>query len=120
MLVFKKNVYVYYCNWIKPPHKKIAICICDLKYWVFWFNSKAVFHNIGQLACDASDHPAALSKSCFLDLSSVKAMSQQEIASAIDRGPISDHFRKKILTALSAPNPKLPPVHKSLAISNLT
>lgn len=120
MPVRKGNVCVYYCNWIKAPHDKIALCICDTNYWVFWFNSAAAFHKIGQLPCDAPDHPAALVKPCFLDFSSVKAMSQQEIAAAADRGPISDSFRAKILSALSAPIARLSSSHKNLAIANLT
>lgn len=114
------NVCVYYCGWIKSPHDKIALCICDVNYWVFWFNSNAAFHNIGQLPCDSSDHPAALVKPCFLDLSGVKAMSQQEISAASGRGPISDVFRRKILTALSGPISRLSESHRLLAVTNLT
>lgn len=113
------HVYVYRCTWIKPPHDKIALCICGNQNWVFWFNSNPSFHGQGQLAVGPADYPAALTKNCYLDLSSVKAVSPSEVGAAADRGPISPAFGAKIKAALAQPNALLPPAHKALVIANL-
>lgn len=113
-------VYVYYCAWIKPPHPKIALCICNQLRWVFWFNSDARFHGIGQLACVQTDHPRALTKSCYLDLSGLKQMSETEVSRADDRGPLNDVLRGRVLAALAAPIKTLSDPNRQLAIQNLT
>ena len=113
------HVYVYRCAWIKPPHDKIALCICGERNWVFWFNSDPRFHGQGQLAVGPADCPAALAKNGYLDLSSVKAVSPSEAGAALDRGPISPAFRAKIREALAQPIAPLPAAHKTLAMENL-
>lgn len=113
-------LHVYYCNWIKKPHDKIAICVCRQRRWVFWFNSDAKFHGVGQLPCTPADHPGCITKSCFLDLSGLKEMSEQEIAQAESRGMISDVFRARILGALGEPIRMLPQAHRELVITNLS
>jgi hypothetical protein len=118
MTVKCKSVYVYYCQWIKNPHDKIVLCICDKSKFFFWFNSEAAFHDHGQLAIAAGEHPA-ITKACFLDLSGVKGISPQELKGIQDRGPISESLSTKILTALAAPIDLLPSAHKNLAIQNL-
>jgi hypothetical protein len=101
MAISNGSVSVYYNSWINPPHDKIAVCICDQRSWVFWFNSLPRQHGYGQLLCDPSDHPAALVRPCTLDLSSVKFISPSERAAVQDRGIISPAFRNKILAALA-------------------
>ena len=114
------NIYVYYCGWIKPPHDKIALCICDINNWAFWFNSNPAFHKDGQLSCDQSDHYRAITKQCYLDLSGLKAISSIEIRNAGHRGPISDAFRSKIVNVLTNSPPRLlSPAHRGLALTNL-
>jgi hypothetical protein len=117
-LVATKHVYVYLCRWIKNPHDKIALCICDQRNFFFWFNSTAAFHGEGQLAIKSGEH-AAITKDCFLDLSGVKGISPQEIKTVANRGPISPALSKRIVTALSTPIPPLPDAHRQLAITNL-
>lgn len=112
-------IYVYYCNWIRPPHDKIALCICKDSNWVFWFNSNAKFHNIGQLPCEGADHSTALRKACFLDVSGVKEMSASEVRNCVDRGEISPAFKARILQALGQPIKTLPEPHRALAIAAL-
>ena len=113
------NIYVYHCNWIKPPHDKIALCVHDNPEWVFWFNSKPKSHGQGQLTVDTVDHPTAIRYSSYLDLSGVKAVSPNEVAVAQNRGPISAPFKAKIMAALALPIKTLPPTHLSVALNNL-
>jgi len=120
MAISNAGVCVYYANWITPPHDKIAICICDQRSWVFWFNSSPRQHGHGQLSCLSADHPIALHRPCILDLSSVKFISPSERAAVQDRGLISPAFRAKILAALANPIKTLPDRHRLLAIANLT
>lgn len=110
---------IYYCGWIKNPHDKIALCACDKRNWVFWFNSDASFHGIGQILCDASDHPGCLTKACYLDVSSFKAMTDAEIVCAQSRGVLSAAFRARIVAALKGPNRRLSPANKAIALANL-
>lgn len=119
MALINGNVCVYFCNWINPPHDKIALCICDQRSWVFWFNSHPRSHGHGQLLCDQNDHPGALTGPCTLDFSSVKAVAPSERAIVQSRGPISMAFRAKILSALANPIKTLPDAHRQLAIANL-
>jgi hypothetical protein len=118
MTIQNKHVYVYPCRWIHPPHDKIALCICDRRSFFFWFNSNAAFHGIGQMVIGATEHPA-ITKACFLDLSSVKGASAPELAAAQDRGPISPALAMRILTELANPISTLPEFHRQLALQNL-
>lgn len=118
MTVPIKHVCVYFCRWIKNPHDKIALCICDKKNFFFWFNSEAAFHGQGQLPISAGEH-GAITKDCFLDLSGVKGISETELASAKDRGPISDALSARIIQMLKDPIDTLSEVHKTLALTNL-
>lgn len=119
--VVRGNIYVYRCRWIDPPHDKIALCICDKRNWFLWFNSKAAFHGQGQLPITPLDHPAAIAKDCFLDLSSVKGSSQEEIAEAVEknRGHISDDLKKKIIAMLEKPIPVLVEVHRTVIMESV-
>ena len=117
-MLVRKNVFVFYCNWIADPHDKIGLCICDARAWCFWFNSAARSHGHGQLAISAGEH-SALPKNCFLDLSGVKVLNQTERSAANDRGQISQALATKILMALSTPIKLLPETHRQLAIANL-
>jgi len=113
------HIYVYHCNWINPPHDKLAICIQASPEWVFWFNSRPRPHGQGQLQIDVTDHPAAIKYPCFLDLAQVKAMSPREAQLAQDRGAISSVFRAKVITALGMPITLLSPAHQAVALANL-
>lgn len=113
------HIYRYPCNWIKSPHDKIGLCVCDTKNLVFWFNSDPAYHGQGQLRCSSSDHSSALSKECFLDLSGVKEMSSWEMQWAADKGEISLQFRLKITSALSLPIKTLSPFYRKIALTNL-
>jgi hypothetical protein len=114
-----KNVFIYQCTWINPPHPKIILCICDERCWGFWFNSEARSHGIGQLPVSPEDHRAAITRDCFLDLSSVKAVRPQEVRAADDRGEISADFAAKIVEALEAGVDLLNNVHKEIALNAL-
>ena len=115
------NVYVYHCVWINPPHDKIAICICNVRNWFLWFNTNAAFHGLGQLAIVQADHPSAITRNCFLDLSAVKGSSPQELIDAAknDRGPISAPLKEKIRLVLQTPIPLLPDLHRSVILECL-
>lgn len=113
------NIYIYRCTWIDDPHDKIALCICDQKSWFFWFNSDARFHGQGQLHVSVNEHPKALTKNCYLDLSSVKAASPRDLKAAKDCGQITLAFRTKVLAVLANPIPLLPDVQRNLALTNL-
>lgn len=115
----KKEIVVYYCNWIKNPHDKILLCVCDQLNWGFWFNSNPAFHGHGQLKVEPADHVSAIYNICYLDLSSIKKMSYQEISQAQSRGTISPAFSAKILCALSNPIKPLPETQRLLACANL-
>jgi hypothetical protein len=112
------NVYVYFCRWVREPHDKIALCFCDKRNWVFFFNSKPKFHRIAQLEMETADHPRALTKRCFLDLSEVLLMSAPEVASALEREPISDALLNRVIAALDQPIDTLTPMHQELALGN--
>jgi hypothetical protein len=112
------NVYVYFCRWVKDPHDKIALYFCNQKNWVFFFNSNPRFHGIAQLEMEPADHPRALTKRCFLDLSQVLAMSPPEVANASDRDPVSDALLDRVIAALEQPINTLSPVHQELALKN--
>ena len=112
------NVYVVFCHWIKPPHDKIAVCLCAQRGWFFWFNSKAAPHAVAQIAIDKGEHPA-ISKDCFLDLSGVRVFSPNELRAAQDRGPLSAATRAKIAPLLLSPIKLLPDAHRTLAASAL-
>ncbi len=120
MAIQNKSICLYYCGWINPPHDKIALVICSNRRWVFWFNSRAAFHGIGQLACGPADHPACLTKQCYLDLSGLKEMSEAEVNAAKGRGLITDAFRIRIHEALSQPIRRLPAAHRAVALTNLS
>jgi hypothetical protein len=113
------DILVYRCGWINPPHDKIAICIQAQPAWVFWFNTNAQFHGYGQLLCDPTDHPAALTRQCYLDLSGLKVMQPSEIAAALSRGVASPAFRAKIKAALQNPIKTLPDSDRLLVLANL-
>lgn len=112
-----RNVYVYFCQWIKNPHDKIALCVCDKKVWCFWFNSEASFHGIAQLPVKVGEH-TAITKDCFLDLSEIKGLSDIELQSAKDRGPVSDALKKRIIEMLKQPIKTLPQGQRMLALKN--
>ena len=112
------RVYVYFCRWIRTPHDKIALCICDQKGWFFWFNSEPAFHGHGQLAISVGEHPA-ITQACFLDLSGLRAATDEELGPDTERDLISSSLRKRILGALAAPIKLLPEVHRRLALTNL-
>ena len=120
-VLVRGNVYVYHCRWIIPPHDKIAICVCNNRNWVLWFNTKAAFHGLGQLAVGKADHPNAITRDCFLDLSAVKGSSPQELIDAAknDRGPMSATLKEKILNALQTPIPLLPDFQRSVILECL-
>jgi hypothetical protein len=113
------NVYVYRCRWIREPHNKIALCFCNQKNWVFFFNSKPVFHGIAQLEVQKEEHPKALTKTCFLDLFEVLSMAAPDIASAQDREPISSALLDRIIAVLEEPVETLAPANQELALNNL-
>lgn len=113
------HIYIYRCNWINPPHDKIALCVCDERKWFFWFNSDPRVHGEGQLQV-ARDCHAAITKDCYLDLGSVKAVSEAELAAARDIGPISDALRADIEAALANPIRVLPEMHRTVARDNLS
>jgi hypothetical protein len=112
------HVCVYFCNWIKPPHDKIALCICDTRNWFFWFNSKPALHGHGQLPVASGEH-SAITKDCFLDLSGLRSVSADELAKAQMRGAISDALKARIVTALSVQIKPLPDAHRIVALNNL-
>ena len=114
-----KNVSVYFCRWIDKPHDKIALCFCDQRNFLFWFNSEAAYHGIAQMQVAAGEAPA-ITKDCFLDLSGAKGISEAEIAAANHRGPISDAFAARISAILSEPVATLPESHRQLALKNLS
>jgi hypothetical protein len=113
------NTYRYYCQWIEEPHHKRCICFCPERHWVFWFNSEARIHGIGQLPVKQTEHPNGLTKDCFLDLSSVKALLPGEIAGIEDKGPVPEALRIRILDALSSEIDLLPNANRLLALGNL-
>ena len=118
MTLENKKVCIYLCRWIKNPHDKIALCVCDQQSFLFWFNSSSAFHGHGQLPISSGEHPA-ITKDCFLDLSGVKGISAAEASAARDRGAISDALKARILAALSNPIATLPDAHRQLALTNL-
>jgi hypothetical protein len=114
------NTYRYQCFWIDPPKPKIGLCFCPEKKWFFWFNSEPAFHGIGQLAIQQNEHPKALQKDCYLDLSSVKAASDEELKGCEDRAGMPPELAKKILAALSVDIKLLPEAQRLLAFKNLS
>jgi len=112
------EIYVYFCFWIIPPHKKIALYICEENDFVFWFNSEPRFHKIGQLVVADGAH-TAINKDCYLDLSGVKKMDPNEIPKAKSRGPVKGKLRKDILGMLENEIITLPDIHKKMAIAAL-
>lgn len=113
------NVYVYFCRWLREPHDKIALCFCNQKNWVFFFNSNPRHHGIAQLAMRPEDHRHALRKECYLDLSQVLEMSAAEVASADDKDLVSDGLLDRIIGALEQPIDTLPAAQQELALQNL-
>lgn len=112
------HIYRIHCAWIDPPHPKISLCInCD-PFWFFWFNSKAAFHGVAQLEVKAGCHSSII-KDCFLDLSGVKVFSADDLATAINQGPIDRGLLDSILTVLNGAPSRLPQRHRELALQNL-
>jgi hypothetical protein len=112
------HVYRIHCGWIDPPHTKISLCISCEPFWFFWFNSKVAFHGVAQLEAKAGCH-ASISKDCYLDLSGVKVFSPDDLATAIDQGPIDPPLLDAILNVLNGAPSRLPQRHKDLALENL-
>jgi hypothetical protein len=111
-------VYVIYCSWINPPHDKISLCIDEKNNWFFWFNSNKKVHDIGQVPAPNGCH-GSIVKECFLDISSVKTFSPNDLATARDRGPLNDPFKTTVRDALTAGVKLLPPLHSNLALAAL-
>jgi hypothetical protein len=114
------HIYRYHCCFIDPPKNKIGLCVNADPVWFFWFNTNARWHGFGQLPAEAADHPAALNRECFLDLSDVKGVSNAEMQTMIDWGMISDAFRNRIIGALEQPIGRLSTRQRALALDNLT
>lgn len=119
MIFLCGHVYVYPCSWIKNPHDKISLCVCNENNWFFWFNSTPAFHNHGQLLIQVGDHPA-IAKQCYLDLSGIRGASPNELANAKHRGPINQPLLGRILTALEQKIIPLRETHRELALKNLS
>lgn len=111
-------VYVIFCSWINPAHDKISLCISTEHNWFFWFNSDAKHHGIGQLPAPNGCHPA-ITKDCFLDLSGVKTFTPKDLATARDRGPLSNPFKVLVINTLNAGVSLLPASHRDLALTAL-
>lgn len=101
------------------PHDKLALCFCAQKNWCFWFNSDPRFHGIAQLQVAQSEHPNALSKDCYLDLSSVKAIGESDLQKATSLGPVPEPLLQRIVNELSNSIDMLPDEQRMLALSNL-
>ncbi len=112
------HVYVIYCSFIKIPHEKISLCICNKDHYFFWFNSNPNVPPIDQLAIKAGEHQA-ISKDCFLDISNIKSFPQSNLDTAKARGPISASMKARLLAALEAIPEQLPARHRQLALKNL-
>jgi hypothetical protein len=67
-----------------------------------------------------SEFPKALTKDCFLDLSSFLYAPPQDLSSKKDFGPLPDALRSRILEALSQPIKLLHNTNRELALRNLS
>ena len=113
------HVYYINCSYIEPPHEKISLCICPIRHWFFWINSEPRFHGIAQIAVRPADHPSAIVKPCYLDLSSIKTFGQSDLASARDTGVLSGSLRGTVVAALRSPIKNLPDIHRLAGLNAL-
>jgi hypothetical protein len=119
--VERGHVYVVFTTLTKPePKEKIVLCVCEVNNLFVWFNTEAQRHGCGQLKCTLGDHPAALTRDCYLDLSRVTTFRPTEIANAKPRGPISDDLKKKVCSVVEAGIPTLLPLYAKLILKNFS
>jgi hypothetical protein len=86
----------------------------------FWINTESRQHGIGQFPLTPADH-SSLKHNCFLDCSRVTVFSDEEIAAAADRGPISQNLAARIIAYLTKSPPKtLAPRHLNNILDQLS
>lgn len=101
------------------PKNKITLCVSADESLFLWFNTNSAHHGIGQLSCSPSDHQA-LDHDCYLDLSRLTFFSPGELATARDRGVISNDLCDRVLEMLRHGIETLPPRHARLIQENLS
>jgi hypothetical protein len=117
--VLARRVYIYRCDWIKPPHPKIFLCVDGAKRWGFFFNSEARRHGIGQIECGPADCAKALTKACYLDASGLKAIDLKEAERATEFDVVSQRLYDILIAELTGGNDLLSDAHR-LVVLNVT
>lgn len=113
------HVYVIFATIAKPPKDKLTICVCAGKNLFLWINTKRNDRQDGQLPLRADDH-GVLDRDCFLDCSFVSTFPPVSLASARDRGPISDDLRNRIIEMFEQTPPRRVPRERvALIIASL-
>jgi len=89
------------------------------KRWGFFFNSEPRKHGIGQLECYQQDNEEALSKTCYLDLTGIKAATLAEEARATEYDEISQRLYECLIIEFTNGNDLLSDVHRLVALNGL-
>lgn len=119
-MLIRGNVYVVYCNYIKPPHDKICLCFCEVDRLFFFINSQPRFIADAQVLIEVKDAASGvLSYDSYIDLSGPKTFSDTEVARGHDRGPLSADAIKRIRSCLQNGASTLTARYKALALANL-
>lgn len=101
------HIYIVRTALTKPvPKDKIVLCICPVDNFFVWINTNAATHGIGQFPLARPDHPAALTRNCYLDLSRVTTFPPRELVGAQERHCISKDLATRILAHVDADPPK--------------
>lgn len=90
------DVVVVHTTLARPPKDKITVCVCTAPNQFLWINTNPARHGVGQFELAGDDH-AALDRPCFLDCSRLTTFSEEEMATARNRGPITPNLAKRIL-----------------------
>lgn len=99
------HVYVVHTTLTTPPKDKIVLCICAADNFFIWINTDPRHHGIGQFELASGDHPA-LRHTCYADLSRATTFQPRDLATARDRGIISQDLAQRLLTYLEANPPR--------------
>jgi hypothetical protein len=114
------NIYVIYCNYIKPPHDKICLCFCEIDRLFFFINSAPRLTPDAQEIIHQAEQANVLTHDSYIDLSGPKTFSADEVLKAQDRGPLAPAAIQRIRARLLQGPSTLSARYKALALANLT
>ena len=118
-MLVRGNVYVIYCNYIRPPHDKICLCFCETDRLFFFVNSRPRMIADAQEIIHQSELASALTHDSYIDLSGPKTFSAEDVLKAQDRGPLAPAAIQRIRDRLQTGARTLSGRYKALALANL-